>query len=207
MKVLIVDDHPVIIAGCNAMFAAEGDIELFDAKDAETGFDSFLKLQPDLCILDIAMPKHSGFDLMQQILEADKTAKIIIFSMNDDPIFASRALALGAKGYVTKNDNPYLLLEAVRKVMSGGAFLIPRMTEALAIQGGAIKTDIWRILNEREREILKLLGDGLQPREISSQTGVSYKTVVNACSIIKNKLGLRTTNELSQKAYEYKNMI
>ena len=91
--------------------------------------------------------------------------------------------------------------------MSGGAFLIPRMTEALAIQGGAIKTDIWRILNEREREILKLLGDGLQPREISSQTGVSYKTVVNACSIIKNKLGLRTTNELSQKAYEYKNMI
>jgi DNA-binding NarL/FixJ family response regulator len=207
MKVLIVDDHPVIIAGCRSMFAAEENYEIIDAKDADSGFEAFVNYKPDLCIIDISLPGKSGFDLVQRIIERNRDAKIIIFSMNDDPIFASRALRLGAKGYVTKNDNPYFLLDAINAVMSGKNYLMTKISEALSIQNDVKNYDISTILTEREREVFKLLGTGMKIREIAQETGISYKTVANTCSIIKNKLKLQTIGELSQMALEYKDII
>lgn len=207
MKILIVDDHPVIIAGCRSMFAAEENFEIIDAKDADSGFEAFVNYKPDLCIIDISLPGKPGFDLVQRIIERNREAKIIIFSMNDDPVFASRALRLGAKGYVTKNDNPYLLLDAINAVMSGKNYLMTKISEALSIQNDVKNYDIWTILTEREREVFKLLGTGMKIREIAQKTGVSYKTVANTCSIIKNKLKLQTIGELSQMAFEYKDII
>jgi len=207
MKVLIVDDHPVIIAGCRSMFAAEENYEIIDAKDADSGFEAFVNYKPDLCIIDISLPGKSGFDLVQRIIERNRDAKIIIFSMNDDPIFASRALRLGAKGYVTKNDNPYFLLDAINAVMSGKNYLMTKISEALSIQNDVKNYDISTILTEREREVFKLLGIGMKIREIAQETGISYKTVANTCSIIKNKLKLQTIGELSQMALEYKDII
>ena len=207
MKILIVDDHPVIIAGCRSMFAAEENYEIIDAKDADSGFEAFVNYKPDLCIIDISLPGKPGFDLIQRIIERNRDAKIIIFSMNDDPVFASRALRLGAKGYVTKNDNPYLLLDAINAVMSGKNYLMTKISEALSIQNDVKNYDIWTILTEREREVFKLLGTGMKIREIAQETGISYKTVANTCSIIKNKLKLQTIGELSQMALEYKDII
>lgn len=207
MKILIVDDHPVIIAGCRSMFAAEENYEIIDAKDADSGFEAFVNYKPDLCIIDISLPGKPGFDLVQRIIEGNRDAKIIIFSMNDDPVFASRALRLGAKGYVTKNDNPYLLLDAINAVMSGKTYLMTKISEALSIQNDVKNYDIWTILTEREREVFKLLGAGMKIREIAQETGISYKTVANTCSIIKNKLKLQTIGELSQMALEYKDII
>lgn len=207
MKILIVDDHPVIIAGCRSMFAAEENYEIIDAKDADSGFEAFVNYKPDLCIIDISLPGKPGFDLVQRIIERNRDAKIIIFSMNDDPVFASRALRLGAKGYVTKNDNPYLLLDAINAVMSGKTYLMTKISEALSIQNDVKNYDIWTILTEREREVFKLLGTGMKIREIAQETGISYKTVANTCSIIKNKLKLQTIGELSQMALEYKDII
>ncbi|MBM3574719.1 MAG: response regulator transcription factor [Alphaproteobacteria bacterium] len=207
MKILIVDDHPVIIAGCRSMFAAEENYEIIDAKDADSGFEAFVNYKPDLCIIDISLPGKPGFDLVRRIIERNRDAKIIIFSMNDDPVFASRALRLGAKGYVTKNDNPYLLLDAINAVMSGKNYLMTKISEALSIQNDVKNYDIWTILTEREREVFKLLGTGMKIREIAQETGISYKTVANTCSIIKNKLKLQTIGELSQMAMEYKDII
>jgi DNA-binding NarL/FixJ family response regulator len=207
MKILIVDDHPVIIAGCSAMFAAEGNYDVIDASNADEGYEAYLKHKPDLCILDISLPGKSGYDLTKRILEQNKKAKIIIFSMNDDPVFASRAINLGARGYVTKNDNPYILLEAIKTVMECKVFIMPKMAEALSMHGEVKKDDIWTQLTDREREIFKLLGAGQDLREIADTVGVSYKTIANACSIIKNKLELRSIAELTQKAFEYKGMI
>lgn len=207
MKILIVDDHPVIVAGCRSMFAAEENYEIIDAKDADSGFEAFVNYKPDLCIIDISLPGKPGFDLVQRIIERNRDAKIIIFSMNDDPVFASRALRLGAKGYVTKNDNPYLLLDAINAVMSGKNYLMTKISEALSIQNDVKNYDIWTILTEREREVFKLLGTGMKIREIAQETGISYKTVANTCSIIKNKLKLQTIGELSQMALEYKDII
>ncbi|WP_424362777.1 response regulator transcription factor [Methylocystis parvus] len=204
MRVLIVDDHPIIVAGCSAMLAGEGDIEVADARDAETGLAAFLAQKPDVTVVDIAMPGLSGLELTRRILESDPAARIVVFSMNDDPIFAARAIEAGAKGYVTKNDDPYLLLKAVREVAEGGVFLMPKIANQLAFEKSGSAVSPLSALTGRELEILRMLGAGLGMAEIAEATQVSYKTIANSCSIMKRKLGARTPMELMKIALEQK---
>lgn len=204
MRVLIVDDHPIIVAGCAAMLASEGDIDVVDARDAETGLAAFFAHKPDVTVVDIAMPGVSGLELTRRILDQDAAARIVVFSMNDDPIFAARAIEAGAKGYVTKNDDPYLLLKAVREVADGGVFLMPKIANQLAFDRSGATTSPLAALTARELEILRMLGSGLGMAEIAEATQVSYKTVANSCSIMKRKLGARTPMELLRIALEQK---
>lgn len=204
MRVLIVDDHPIIVAGCSAMLASEGDIEVLDARDAETGLAAFIAHRPDITVVDIAMPGVSGFELTRRILQEDAAARIVVFSMNDDPIFAARAIEAGARGYVTKNDDPYLLLTAVREVAEGGVFLMPKIANRLAFDRSGAGAGPLAALTARELEILRMLGSGLGMTEIAEATQVSYKTIANSCSIMKRKLGARTPMELMRIALEQK---
>jgi DNA-binding NarL/FixJ family response regulator len=204
MRVLIVDDHPIIVSGCAAMLAGEGDIDVVDARDAETGLAAFVAQKPDITVVDIGLPGVSGFELTRRILETDPRARIVVFSMNDDPIFAARAIQMGAKGYVTKNDDPYLLLTAVREVASGGVFLMPKIANRLAFEKSGAAASPLSALTARELEILRMLGRGLGMAEIADATQVSYKTIANSCSIMKRKLGARTPMELMRIALEHK---
>ncbi len=204
MRVLIVDDHPIIVSGCAAMLAGEGDIDVVDARDAETGLAAFLAEKPDVTVVDIGLPGVSGFELARRILETDPGARIVVFSMNDDPIFAARAIQMGAKAYVTKNDDPYLLLTAVREVASGGVFLMPKIANRLAFEKGGAAASPLSALTARELEILRMLGRGLGMAEIADATQVSYKTIANSCSIMKRKLGARTPMELLRIALEHR---
>jgi DNA-binding NarL/FixJ family response regulator len=201
MRVLIVDDHPIIVAGCAAMLANEGDIEVVDARDAEDGFAAYIAHSPDAAVVDIALPGASGFELTRRILRFDAQARIVVFSMNDDPIFASRAIEAGAKGYVTKSDDPYLLLHALREVMTGGVFLMPKIANRIGADenGAANPLDS---LNSRELEILRMLGRGLGMAEIAEATRLSYKTIANSCALMKRKLGARTPVELARIAMQ-----
>jgi len=204
MRILIVDDHPIIVAGCTAMLAGEADMEVFDAGDADAGLAAFIDKKPDVAVIDIALPGASGFELTRRILRSDPTARIVIFSMNDDPIFAARAIEAGARGYVAKNDDPYLLLQAVRDVAGGGVFLMPDVANRLAFGKSAGAANPLAALSPRELEILRMLGDGLALAEIAEATRVSYKTIANSCSIMKRKLGARTPMELVRIAMEQK---
>src|SRR5690348_10152830 len=105
MRILIVDDHAIVASGCRALFAGEPDIdiELLEASDAESGEQVFLAERPELCIVDINLPGVSGFELARRILTHASSARIIMFSMNDDPVFAARAIEAGARGYVSKS--------------------------------------------------------------------------------------------------------
>lgn len=198
MRVLIVDDHPIIVAGCAAMLADEGDIEVFDARDAKTGFEAYVAHSPDIVVADIALPGASGLELTRRILRYDAAARVVAFSMNDDPIFAARALEAGAKGYVTKNDDPYLLLRALREVMAGGSFLMPKF----AVKRAGEAANPLDALSPRELEILRMLGSGMGLAEIAAATGLSYKTIANSCALMKRKLGARTPLELVRVAME-----
>ncbi|MCC3247158.1 response regulator transcription factor [Methylocystis sp. WRRC1] len=204
MRVLIVDDHPIIVSGCAAMLAAEGDIDVVDARDAETGLAAFVEHKPDVTVVDIGLPGVSGFELTRRILDQKPQALIVVFSMNDDPIFAARAIEAGAKGYVTKNDDPFLLLEAVREVASGGVFLMPKIANQLAFEKRGGAANPLAALTARELEILRMLGSGLGMAEIAEATQVSYKTIANSCSIMKRKLGARTPMELMRIALAQK---
>src|SRR6202047_1338735 len=120
MRVLIVDDHPIVASGCRALFAGDNDIVILEACDAEGGERLFIAEQPDVCVFDINLPTVSGFELARRILASAASARIIMFSMNDDPVFAARAIEIGAKGYVSKSGDPCDLVEAIREVGSGG---------------------------------------------------------------------------------------
>ena len=116
LRVLIVDDHPIVISGCRAMLADDTDIVISEAADADSGEASFTAETPDVCVIDINLPGVSGFELARRILRRDADARIIMFSMNDDPIFAARAIEAGAKGYVSKSGDPSDLVSAIRAV-------------------------------------------------------------------------------------------
>src|SRR5215831_19810224 len=180
MRVLIVDDHPIVASGCRAVLAGEPDeIELLEASDAESGERVFAAEQPDICVIDINLPTVSGFELARRILARVASARIIMFSMNDDPVFAARAIEVGAKGYVSKAGEPQDLVDAIREVGSGGAYLPPAMARSIAFAGPAYAQSPLAKLTSREMEILRLLSAGKSLSEIAWLVHSSYKTVAN----------------------------
>jgi DNA-binding NarL/FixJ family response regulator len=162
----------------------------------------FASEHPDICVLDINLPTVSGFELARRILVRDASARIIMFSMNDDPAFAARAIEIGAKGYVSKSGNPCDLVEAIREVGNGGVYLPPAIARSIAFAGPAFARSPLSKLTSREMEILRLLSTGKSLSEIAWLVHSSYKTVANTSSIMRQKLGVRTSAELVRLAIE-----
>jgi DNA-binding NarL/FixJ family response regulator len=203
MQILIVDDHPVILSGCRAMLSPHPDMTVIDALDSAQGFQKYVETRPDVVVIDVNLPGMSGFALTRQILDHDPQARIIIFTMNDDPIFAARAIENGAKGYIGKCEDPARFVAAIRAVAAGETFLLPEMAQKLAFLDAG-RRDFLTGLNARELEILRLLRAGKSMAEIAGIINVSYKTVANSCAVLKRKLGARTPLDLVRIAVENK---
>jgi DNA-binding NarL/FixJ family response regulator len=202
MKLLIVDDHPVVVSGCRSLFASDPSISVEEASDEKSGYRAYLSKRPDVTIIDINLPDLSGFELMRRIRKDDPEARIIMFSMNDDPAFVVRAIELGAQGYVSKGDDPRLLIKAVRKVAAGEHFITPHLAEIVTFSGASIRANPATTMSARELEILRLLSRGDKIVEIADALDVSYKTVANTTSILKQKLGARNHSDLIRIAVE-----
>jgi two-component system, NarL family, invasion response regulator UvrY len=202
MRILIVDDHPIVASGCRTIFADDPEIALLEAPDAESGERAFVAEKPDICVIDINLPTVSGFELARRILARDAAARIIMFSMNDDPVFAARAIDIGAKGYVSKTGDPNDLSEAVREVGNGGVYLPPAIARSVAFARPTFAQNPLSKLTSREMEILRLLSSGKSLSEIAWLVHSSYKTVANTSSIMRQKLGVRTSAELVRLAIE-----
>jgi DNA-binding NarL/FixJ family response regulator len=202
MRVLIVDDHRIVASGCRALFADDPEIDVMEASDAESGERVFDEQNPDICVLDINLPTVSGFELARRLLGRDSSARIIMFSMNDDPVFAARAIDVGAKGFVSKTGDPQDLVAAIREVAKGGVFLPPAIAQSIAFAGPAFARSPLTKLTAREMEILRLLSAGKCLSEIAWMIHSSYKTVANTSSIMRHKLGVRTSAELVRLAIE-----
>ena len=194
-KVLIVDDHPVILSGCRSLFGTDNSVKIDEATDAKSGHRAFVSKRPDVTVIDINLPDVSGFELMRRIRKDDPDAKIIMFSMNDDPAFVVRAVEMGAQGYVSKSDDPRVLVKAVRKVAAGDNFISPQLAEAVTFAGAAIKANPASLVSARELEILRLLGRGDKIVEVAEALGISY-------SLLKQKLGAKNHSDLIRIAVE-----
>jgi DNA-binding NarL/FixJ family response regulator len=201
-RILIVDDHPVVLSGCRALFANDRSIRIDEAGDAKSGHRAFVQKKPDVTVIDINLPDVSGFELMRRIRKDDPDAKIIMFSMNDDPAFVVRAVEMGAQGYVSKGDDPRLFVKAVRKVAAGDQFITPQLAEAVTFSGAAIKANPVSQMTPRELEILRLLGRGDKIVEVADALDISYKTVANTTSLLKQKLGAKNHSDLIRIAVE-----
>jgi two-component system, NarL family, invasion response regulator UvrY len=202
LRVLIVDDHPIVISGCRALLETDPKVEVVEAEDGAAGFAAFFASNPDVALIDINLPGFSGLELMRRILEREPAARLVIFSMNDNPVIAARAIEAGAKGYIAKNDDPALFAEAVRAVADGGLYLHPDMARQIAfLRAGANATGI-SSLSPREVEILRLLAAGRTMAQIADLLDVSYKTIANNCTQLKQKLGARSPMDLMRIAMD-----
>jgi DNA-binding NarL/FixJ family response regulator len=201
-RVLIVDDHPVVLSGCRSLFASDNSVRIDEAADAKSGHRAFISKKPDVTVIDINLPDVSGFELMRRIRKDDPDAKIIMFSMNDDPAFVVRAVEMGAQGFVAKTDDPRVLVKAVRKVAAGDNFISPQLAEAVTFSGAAIKANPASLMSARELEILRLLGRGDKIVEVAQVLDISYKTVANTTSLLKQKLGAKNHSDLIRIAVE-----
>ncbi|TLG77845.1 response regulator transcription factor [Methylocystis sp. B8] len=204
MRVLIVDDHPMVIEGCRGMLSGQKDIEVLEAHNADDALDAYASAPPDIVVLDINLPGVSGFELLRRILKRDVNAKIIVFTMNDDPVFAARAIEGGARGYVAKNEDPRVFIKAIRAVAGGERYLSNTLALKLAFADQSHASNPLDALNGREIEILRNLAEGKDMTEIAHILKVSYKTVANNCILLKRKLGARSKADLLRIAVENK---
>lgn len=201
IKVLVVDDHPVVVSGCRAMLEA-GEKRVFGADSAKSGLKSFLKLKPDIVLLDITLPDVSGFELLRRILKADPDAHVIMFSMNTDPSVVLRSIELGAKGFLAKNGDPRELAAAVRSVANGESYISPAIATSVAFDTASARAKPLSRLNKRELEIVRLLARGRKIAEIADALDISYKTVANTTSLLKKKMNARSHSDLIRLAVE-----
>jgi two-component system, NarL family, invasion response regulator UvrY len=202
MRILIVDDHPMVIAGCRGMLSSQPDIEVIEAHDADEALEAHASASPDVVVLDINLPGVSGFELLRRMLKRDPGSKIIVFTMNDDPVFAARSIEQGAQGYIAKNEDPKSFVKAIRAVAGGDRYLSSRLALKLAFADRSPGGGPLEGLSGREIEILRNLAEGKNMLEIAHLLKVSYKTVANNCTLLKAKLGARSTADLIRIAVE-----
>ncbi|MDO5632003.1 MAG: response regulator transcription factor [Paracoccus sp. (in: a-proteobacteria)] len=197
---LVVDDHPITHLGAARLLRDLGYEAILQAMDAEQALTQAAQ-GPDVIVLDISLPGTDGLSLIAPLAEAAPDARILVFSMNDQTGFAARALESGAHGFLSKNAPPADFRDAIRALEAGDFWLSPRQAVALATMraGGP-----GAALTARERQVLDMIGRGLNLQAIADDLGVSYKTVANASSALKKKLGVDGMNGLMKIALEGK---
>ncbi len=198
MKVLLVDDHAIVRDGLKRLLAAGLGWEVREAADGREALAALRQEPPDLVILDLNLPGLGGIELLKRVVLAGR-ARVLVFSMHAEPVYVTRALEAGAAGYISKNIAPDELLTAVQRVAAGGRYVEQDIAQQLAL-GGAPQS--MGQLTARELEIMRLLGLGRSLAEIADALGLGYKTVANALTQIKAKLGVARTADLVRLAVE-----
>jgi two-component system, NarL family, invasion response regulator UvrY len=196
MKVLIVDDHPIVRAGLRRLLAAEPDVEVRETADGREALSLYRERRPTLVILDLNLPGLGGLEVVGRLKAADAEARILVLSMHDDETHVTRALQAGAMGYVTKNADPEELLEAIARVAGGHTYIEREVAEALVLANLRASPHPLQDLSSRDLEILRLLAEGRSLPQIADTLGIGYKTAANNCTRIKVKLGAASIAEL-----------
>ena len=201
MKILLIDDHAVVRAGVRRLLASEVDVLILEADSSEGALDIYRHDRPDLVVLDLNLIGSSGLELIRRLVQLDKSSKILVLSMHSEPVYAARALQVGARGYVSKSASADEFVDAVRQVGKGGRYIEREIAAELAV-GKFSKIDPLDQLTVREIDILRLLGEGKSYTQIAAVLGVSYKTIANSSSVIREKLAVETTADLIRLSVE-----
>ena len=208
IKVLLCDDHTLFREGIKAILKDEPSIEIVgEAADGRQAVAKALQLHPDVVLMDIAMPDLSGFDATRRILQTNAKAKVIILTMYEEEEVINRCLGAGASGYVLKDAPRAHLIHAIDVVNKGGQYMSSRALKKVVkqyVKGAKSVATGYERLSDREREVLKLLADGLALKEIASQLVLSVKTVDAHKTNLMRKLDLHDRSELIKYAIQRK---
>jgi DNA-binding NarL/FixJ family response regulator len=209
IKVMIAEDHSMIREGLKQLLELEHDIRVIAGfADGKTAVDHYLEVQPDVVILDINMPVLNGLEALEQIKALDCNARVIMLTIHQDRHYLLKALELGAMGYILKDAEAAVLVDAVRSVHIGQTYIQPSMASELVNEYKRIKNGTeahQKLLTDREVEVLKLLSRGMLNKEIANVLYISEKTVKNHISSIFRKLGVQDRTQAA--VYAIKNKI
>ena len=203
IRVLLVDDHAVVREGYRRLL--ERDESLTVVGEAAAMAEALLldaQLQPDVVVLDIALPGVSGIEILRRLIARRPDARVLMFSMYQDGIYATRAIGAGARGYLSKASAPDLLIDAVRSVAAGRRYLSPDVEQAMTTQSATAR-HLASALSIRELEVLRLLAQGYGVEVIAARLGLSPKTAANHQSSIKQKLGAGSALQLILIAQQF----
>ena len=194
IRVLVTDDHAILRTGLTALLDRENDMTAVgEAATAEQAVLKARALQPDVVLLDVVMPRKSGFDALPELQKVAPEARVIILSMQTSPSSIRQALTSGAAGYVAKHASETDLLDAIRRVAGGSRYVDPELGGDLVVSDGAALT---QPISERERDVLSLLALGYTNQQIAAMLFVSPRTVDTHRAHIMRKLKLETRAEL-----------
>lgn len=201
ISILLVDDHAIVREGYRALIAKQADLQVVaEAENGAQAYQRFKESQPDVVITDISLPGSSGLALISQIRQRQADAKILVFSMHQNPGFAAQAFRCGALGYISKSSPPEELLRAIWEVHAGRFVLSNDIAHALALEKIASDSMALQTLTTKEFEILRLLVAGQSHDSIAQTLNISPKTVGNCHYLIKSKLGVGSDIELTRLA-------
>jgi len=200
LSVLLVDDHIIIRKGCRELLEQADIGTTFEAADGEEAYRLFVERQPDVVVMDLSMNGVSGLEAIRRMINRRPNARIVVFSMHDDPIFAARALKAGAVCYVTKTSPPDELVHAVRCAASGNRHISHDVAQALVVSGLLGNENPITALTDREFDIFRLLVTGKSATQIADVLSIAPKSVSNYYGRIKEKLGLQSISDLVRLA-------
>jgi len=208
IRVVIVDDHPLMRKGLAMSLDAESDITVVgQASSAEEGMTMIEQLKPDVAAIDISLPGMSGLELVKQLHAIRPDVKTLVVSRHDESLYAERAIRAGARGYVMKLEAGEVIVRAVRRVTNGGIFVSEEINERLLlgmVSGHeALAQSPLDILSDRELEVFELTGRGSGTRDIAERLHLSVKTIESYRARIKVKLNLGSASELMQHAVQW----
>ena len=207
-RILIVDDHPVMREALAMRVSMEGDLEVCgEAADVSEALEQVAATNPDLVIADLSLNNGNGFDLIKKIKAHRAHIKILVHSMHDEFQWAEPSLRSGATGFISKQEAPRKLVEAIRQVASGRVYLSSTMTKRVLKRSGRGDRSPARFpperLTGRELEVFELIGQGQTTRKIANELGLSVHTIDTYRERIKLKLNLKSGVELDRHAAKW----
>ena len=206
IRIVVADDHTIVREGLKQLLGAAGDLEVVaEASNGHEVVERVRDLEFDLLLLDMSMPGRSGIELIKLVRAEKPKLRILVLSMHEEHQYAVRAIRAGAAGYLTKESASKQLVDAIRKVASGGAFISAEVAQQLAL--GAMpgaQAALHETLSDREFQILRMIAEGLSISDIAAKLSLSVKTVSTHKGNIQQKMGLATTAELIRYALTHR---
>ncbi len=202
IKVILVDDHPIVRQGIKSVISNEKDIEIIaEASNGKEAIEKALDKRPDVIIMDVTLPFLNGLEASQQIIKKNKDIKILILSMHENHAFIEKALNYGVKGYILKDTAADEIIPAIREVYADRYFLSSRISSFLIKdyvykKKKSLKLKSISMLTDREKEILQMIAEGIHNKEIAQRLNLSLKTVLVHRNNIMHKLDIHSQANL-----------
>ncbi len=203
MRILVVDDDTLVLKSLQMILKAEGVDEVYTSKNSKEAFDTYKDHKIDLVLQDIRLRDENGIDIASKLLEYDSDAKIILLTTFKDEEYINKAIKIGVKGYILK-DNIDSLFQSIQTVMAGNMVLDSEVIQDIKLSNQVKKPLENFNITERELEIIRLLAEGMNNKEISQSLYLSEGTVRNYISNLLDKLDLRDRSQIV--VFYYKNL-